>query len=336
MAPAVAHRVSRTTTPDAIDAELAALWRELARQQHPVARAVMSNLVVFRGVSERTNARAADLDAMANEPPLDEVAARHPSRIIVIDHARRPQDACAPFAASVAVATFGPPHARYAVEQIAVQSACSDQSLPSIVRRLLRGDAPTSVWWMEDLSQLPLIEAIAVTGRQLVYDSRQWRDVRRGVLALAGLLNRLDLADVNWRRLTPLRRALIHACRTSDVKGLRRADVEIRHRPGDGALAWLTLGWLSTRLGWPASASPQIEESRKSEDVLTIVVGGAPAELTLTLDSHRVHVTHRGAAPFTMSVPQEGEADAVVAELRNLSHDASLHDALSALVARFS
>jgi len=31
-----------------------------------------------------------------------------------------------------------------------------------------------------------------------------------------------------------------------------------------------------------------------------------------------------------------GEADAVAAELRNLGHDACLHDALSALAARFS
>ena len=47
-------------------------------------------------------------------------------------------------------------------------------------------------------------------------------------------------------------------------------------------------------------------------------------------------VTCQRAAPFTVGVPGVAEADAVAAELRNLGHDASLHDALSALVARFS
>src|SRR6266850_3077962 len=202
MAQSLIDRTWRATTSDEIEADLAVLWREIG-QQRPVARAVMSNLVVVRERPAGRDADAVNADEVAKDLPLDEVVARHPSRVILIQHDRAPQTACAPTAVSVGIITFGPPHARYGVEQIVVQSACAEQSLPSIVRRLLRGDVPTSVWWTDDLSRTPPLDAIVEMARQLVYDSRGWRDVRQGVLAVARFLGRdrrLDLADLNWRR----------------------------------------------------------------------------------------------------------------------------------------
>jgi glucose-6-phosphate dehydrogenase assembly protein OpcA len=333
MAQSLIDRAWRATTPDEIEPDLAALWREVG-QQRRVARAVLSNLVVVR---ERPAARAGDAvnaDEIVKDLTLDEVVARHPSRVILIQHNPATQTACAPSAVSVGIITFGPPHARYGVEQIVVQSACAEQSLPSIIRRLLRGDVPTSVWWTDDLSEAPPLDGIVAMARQFVYDSRRWRDVRGGVLALATLHRRLDLADVNWRRLTPLRHALIHACGAADADHLRRANVEIVHRAAEGALAWLVVGWLSARLEWGGGASPRVAESRDSNELISISVG---TDLTAALDEHRVLVTRRGSGPsFTVSVPHEGEADAVAAELRNLGHDACLRDAVTALLARFS
>ena len=47
MATAVmANRASRASAPANVDDDLAALWREVAREA-PVSRAVMSNLVVY-------------------------------------------------------------------------------------------------------------------------------------------------------------------------------------------------------------------------------------------------------------------------------------------------
>ena len=105
-------------------------------------------------------------------------------RVIVLDHERGHAHASGPFAAGVGVAMFGPDQARYGVEQIAVQSDCAEDSLPSIVRRLLRGDVPTSVWWTEDLSRVPPITAIvddepAVPLRQPPVARRPRRRVRR-------------------------------------------------------------------------------------------------------------------------------------------------------------
>lgn len=332
MARAVATRTWRTATPDAIESELTALWTELA-QHGAVSRAVMSNLVVYR---ERTGARAADFDSLAGDLQLDGVMAQHPSRVILLDHDRGHAHACSPFAAGVGVAMFGPDEARYGVEQIAVQSDCAEDSLPSIVRQLLRGDVPTSVWWTEDLSRVPPITAIVEMSRQFLYDSRMWRDVRGGVSVLAPLVgdeSRVDLADLNWRRLAPVRQALVHAACTAELQALREGDIRVVHQPGDAALAWLVVGWLRAQLQL-TSASPTVEEGKRGDEVLSIAIG---AELTVTLDRHRVLVKHQGgAAPFAVTVPHEDEADAVAAELRTLTRNACLHDAVKALVRVFS
>jgi glucose-6-phosphate dehydrogenase assembly protein OpcA len=332
----VATRSWRSTTPGAIEASLSALWREAAGQD-PIARAVMSNLVVYR---ERTGAATPDLEAFPPGLPLEAVVARHPSRVILLEHERGHADPCAPFAAAVGVATFGAAGGRYGVEQIAVRSNCVEQSLPSIVRRLLKGGVPTSVWWIDDVSRVPPLEALVRMGRQFVYDSRGWHDVRRGVRALAPLLSEpsgVDVADLNWRRLAPLRQALVHAATLGGLEALRLGHVRVTHRPGDAALAWLIVGWLHARLGWGRNVSPDVEEAAEGGEILSMLVGGPAPALTVSLNGHRVLVTHlSGSAGFTVAVPQEGEADAVAAELRNLSHDVCLHDAISALVRTFN
>ena len=144
-----------------------------------------------------------------------------------------------------------------------VRSACAEASLPSIVRRFVRGDLPTTVWWTEDLSQVPPLESLVTMGRQLIYDSRQWRDVGAGVRALAPLLlgHRVDLADVNWRRLAPVMRALDHSGRAGGTPLIAPgAQVTIAHRPGDAALAWLLSGALQAR----PSAIPSPGRRRRS------------------------------------------------------------------------
>lgn len=335
MARVVSERVWRPSTPDAIEPDLAALWRELAGAETPIARAVMSNLVVFR---DRRVPPNAGVDAVTADLPLDEVAARHPSRIIVLEHERGQDDPRAPFAAGVGIFTFGAPQARYGVEQIVVRSACAEASLPSIVRRLVRGDLPTTVWWTEDLSQAPPLRAIVTMGRQLLYDSRAWRDVRGGVMALASLPDgaRLDLADVNWRRLTPLRRAIEHAGGPiAAASWPRDTGVRITHRPGEASLAWLLAGWLLGEGDRPEGAPLALEESG-DEAALTVAMGHASGPMTATLTDRTVTIALGSSTPLVVGIPIESEADAVAAELRLLSHDPSLHNAIAALARRFS
>jgi glucose-6-phosphate dehydrogenase assembly protein OpcA len=333
VASAVVARTWRSTPAESIEAGLAELWREIGRQA-PVARPVMSNLVIFRN---RSSGGADRLEALVEGLPIEEVMARHPSRIILIAHEHGRVE-CEPAAAGIGIVTFGPPQARYGVEQIAVQASCADASLPSIVRRFVRGDVPTSVWWAEDLSQVPPVPALVSMGRQLLYDSSAWRDVRRAVLSLTPIVRdrRADCADVNWRRLAPVRQALVHAAESMQAGDLRHAGVRITHRPGEAALAWLLGGWLAARLQWPDAAAPAVEETRQADDVLRLTSGTDSRELTLTLTEQHVVVSRRGQPSFTVAVPRESAGDAVAAELRSLARDICLHDTLGALIRHFS
>jgi glucose-6-phosphate dehydrogenase assembly protein OpcA len=324
----------RTSAPESIEADLAALWRELAGADARIARAVMSNLIVFR---DRMAPSDAEPSAIVEGLPLDEVASRHPSRMIVLEHCHD-EKPDAPFAAGVGILTFGPPQARYAIEQIAVRSACPDASLLSILRRFVRGDLPTTVWWTEDLSQAPPREPFLAVGRQLLYDSRHWRDVRRGVAALAPVVDArgIDVADLNWRRLASLRTALVHARGPLTSAAWHGVEVRIEHAPNEAALAWLCAGWLRSDRRAATRATVEQRSSRSAsrgerEPLLTVLVGN----LTATLTSQSVDVVGMSAPPLSVTVRVETEAEAIAAELRSLSRDDALDAALRTLLEIF-
>jgi glucose-6-phosphate dehydrogenase assembly protein OpcA len=331
MARPVAERAWRISTPEAIELDLAALWREIGQSEAVVARAVMSNLVVFRN---RMDVPDADVAGVTADLPLDEVTARHPSRLIVLEHEHGRATPRGPFAAGVGIVTFGPPQARYGVEQIVVRAACGEQSLPSILRGLVRGDVPTTVWWTEDLSERPPLDALIMIGRQLLYDSRGWRDVGRGVAALAPLVagKRVDLADLNWRRLAPLRRALVHARGPLESASWHGVAVKVVHGPGEAALAWLLAGWLHAGRGKRDAPIARVEPSPNDEPRLTVTAG----DMTAIQTKRAVEVTSTSAPPLVMAIAIESDAEAVAAELRVLSRDGSLEAALDALIRMYN
>src|SRR4029453_7704275 len=197
MAAPLTERIWRTSAPATIERDLAELWRDVCAKG-PVARAIMSNLVIVRAARVERRAGVS----------IDAVAGQHPSGGLIIDHEQPGSGPCEITGARVGVVTYGPPEARYGVEQVAVRSACTDESLPALIRRLVRGERPISVWCAEDLSNVPLLASIVDMGRQLVYDSRQWASVGKGVQALEPWQH-LDLADVNWGRPRALRRPVL-------------------------------------------------------------------------------------------------------------------------------
>ena len=85
-----------------------------------------------------------------------------------------------------------------------------------------------------------------------------------------------------------------------------------------------------------AGTTPRIEESLNDDAALSVLIRHGTGETTATLTSHSVVVAHGSAPPFVVGVPIEGEGDAVAAELRTLSHDAILDDAINALVRWFA
>jgi glucose-6-phosphate dehydrogenase assembly protein OpcA len=320
-------RVHRASTPETIDADLKALWADVGRDA-PVARALMANLVVF---CHHPAGERADFERPAGVVPIEEVVRRHPSRVLVLHHSG---DVAAggPIAAGIAIVMFGSDATRYGIEQISVRLASSDASLPSVVRSLVRGDVPTSIWWTEDFSMIPPVPALVSMGRQLIYDSRGWADVRRGVLALGPFVSRReppDFADLNWRRLTVMRQALVHAAGTLVSANRVVGEIRITHGPGERALAWLLAGWLTSRIGdGPENPAVKVAEHAPAAEILTVSVGTIEASMTA---QRVIASSEKGAKPFQLAVRYESDADAVAAELGSLSYDVCLRDTLAAL-----
>jgi glucose-6-phosphate dehydrogenase assembly protein OpcA len=320
----VKRRVVRSCNPDTIEAELEALWRELATET-PAARAIMSNLIVFR---HRSAADDAGDEPPIGAAPIEDLAERHPARIILLIHEDDPRRARGPMGASVSILLFGADDARHAVEQITIRSVCAAESLPSIVRRLVLGDLPTSVWWTEDLSQLPPVAALVAMGRQFVYDSRQWRNVGAGLSTLTDLLGRPhppDLVDVNWRALGPMRQALMHGFRGRGPEaGATPVRVRIHHDPRDEAKAWLMVGWLASELG-STIAHRSLVSTVDQSDVAALSIAieyGDGSSLSAEMDDVEVLVKDTSVdIPFSVRVPTESIAQAVSAELRGLGRD---------------
>jgi glucose-6-phosphate dehydrogenase assembly protein OpcA len=255
--------------------------------------------------------------------------------VILIEFERGGSALRAPLGAGVGIVTFGPPQARYGVEEIGVRSACADQSLPSIVRRLIRGDLPTSLWWTGDLSLSAPPSALVAMAGQLVYDSGEWHDLGLGLAHLAPFLDavhlkRVHLADLNWRRLTSVRRALVRAADLLGSVEWRQSELRIAHRRGDRVLAWLLAGWLGARLEWPGDRLPSVEEADLQDEVLSVAIGSS-RRTSIDLNDHRVVLRHGTAAPITIAVPHADRADSVAAELRTPSQDAPLREALGYL-----
>jgi glucose-6-phosphate dehydrogenase assembly protein OpcA len=357
MATTVTDRVWRQSSPEAVDRDLAEVWREIG-ERGPVARSMMSNLVVFRFDDRRTSERPGPSNLPdppqppdPNEVPdprdassnlLREVVARHPSRTIVVEQDRGRHEPGRPIDARVGVSVFGPPSAQYAVEWVVLRSACAEASWPSVVRRFARGDVPTSIWWTDDFSSTDALEAIAPSARQLLYDSRLWHDVPRAVGVLAHLLDRhrLDLVDLNWRRLGPLRRGLAQVYRTAQPKPPHSNEtggphsVRITYRSGELALASLLAGWVAARLHSDAASWPALVESDVAPDLLHIELTGANRRIGARMSEERSEIDQAGMPALVVAAPQESPAEGIAVELRSLSADSALRDAILALAHR--
>lgn len=306
----------RASTPESIDADLATLWRD-ASVDGPVSRALMSNLVVVS--PHRTFS------------DIEELARRHPGRTILLSYTSGAERESAPEGARVGLLTFGEGQARYGLELIAVHTTCAAASLPSIVRRLTIGSVPTTIWWSGDLSEAVPPAEITALGRQLVYNSARWRNVKDGISAAAAVLRQPQapcIADVNWRRIAPLRDATVHALATEPgARGVPLASARVTYAGGEAAAAWLLAGWLAAR----TSVVPVVQEGEGH--LVTLALGGEGWTIDASLTEHSVEV--KSARPsFGVPLPSETEAGAVAAELLSLASDSGLCDALRALSER--
>jgi hypothetical protein len=154
--------------------------------------------------------------------------------------------------------------------------------------------------------------------------------VRAALLALAPLLANThtpDLADMNWRRLSPVRHAIRHGL-ASRPGGETGGPLRVRFRPGEAAAAWLLAAWART-----SSVDPPVEDVQMTSDVL---IASLDDGFVLRMSDDCIFVDDPlGPAPFTVTLRREDSADRVASELRVLTRDTVLQDALRALVEHF-
>lgn len=320
------------SSPASIEDDLRQLWATAARRS-PVSHALMSNLVIV------TSGEAAAGTEQETEHLLTGVARRHPARVVLLDH-RCTSHAGEPQSVRVGLLTFGASEHRYGVEIISVAVACLDESLPSILRAVTRGDVPTTLWLTGDLSAttpaMPLVEI----SRQMVYDSSRWRNLSHGFQSVATLLEASHppaLVNLAWRRLAPIRRAVATALEPLPFDWRPRPEqVTVAISPEREAEAWLVWGWLQVELEWTRPVKRNIA-----------ITGGDGFAVHFQSDTWSAAVTQTGAAidgrvsafvardtagrTVTVSPSQETVVEALSDELTSLSHDLTLERVVRAL-----
>jgi len=102
----------------------------------------------------------------------------------------------------------------------------------------------------------------------------------------------------------------------------------VLHGPGEAPLAWLLAGWLHAGRRNADASIARVEPSPGDGPRLTVVAG----DMTAIQTKRTIEITGGSAPPLVLAMPIESDADAVAAELRVLSRDASLDAALNALM----
>lgn len=253
----------------ALESELERLWQQAHAALAPdgeardtddppaVARARVLNFVAY--ASNPLLARRV-MEQVTN------LAARHPSRIIIITAQEDGTDPALCATASAHAQSTGDGR-RILHEQVEIDARGPvAESLPSIVVPLLIPDLPTYLWWPGDL---PVGHAfwrrMVDACNRLIVDSA---DFSRPLDAMAGLAEFYRSArrfhtfgDLNWHRLTQWRELIAQFFDNQAYRPyLDHVDtLEIEYSAAAGgasapeakpACALLLAGWLSARLGW--------------------------------------------------------------------------------------
>ena len=126
--------------------------------------------------------------------------------------------------------------------------------LQSIVDPVIVSDVPTMVWSPHGHEQT--LEALSELTDVVLFDSDDEPDVADAFKRARSQLHLSYVVDLAWLRTTPWRERL---AASFDPPQRRPAldqitEFAIRHRAGASASALLLAGWLSSRLGWEASA----------------------------------------------------------------------------------
>jgi glucose-6-phosphate dehydrogenase assembly protein OpcA len=230
--------------------------------------------------------------------------------------------------------TYGEADARYGIEVIDLRTACASQSIPSILRSVVRGEVPTTVWWLGNVpSSAP--DELTDLARQIVFDSSTWADFSQEAAATLRTAERArtaDLVDLSWHRLQPLLSAICRAVSdhpTARVKDVQ--SVEIAHDSAHRGCAQLLAGWARHRLAAGGAQVTIVDEhdaGTQSGAFVSVIVRTDEWSSTVALFEDCVEWEIAGGQRISRRIVHEHEADAIVDELCTLARDESFTQAL--------
>src|SRR6266498_260716 len=264
--------IGNTLDVEAVERELALLWKQTAEEQADeevaVMRARVANLIVFTSGQEGLD----DINATLND-----LSAAHPSRALVIVAERYADDRDIELYASCYSQAESRGGKRLSCEEVMlIARGKFVPELPSAALPLLISDLPTFLWWRDrlKLDDRTFLDFSRAADR-LVIDTAEVEETHATLLALArlfeeGAQEQLGISDINWARLTSWRALLASFYDPPHCKAAltQIANVIIEYSaPKDDTSAvapqaLLLAGWLASRLDWELSTEqPQSDHA---------------------------------------------------------------------------
>jgi glucose-6-phosphate dehydrogenase assembly protein OpcA len=264
-------QLEKTLDVEVVERELTQLWeaqttaqKEAEAEDTAVLRARVANLMVFVPTESLLN----DIDSF-----LQELTARHPSRVLVMMGDRHAKD----FDIEMFVNAFCQTDKRTGIkrlccEQITLKAGGSFRTeLPSAALPLLVSDLASFLWWRNSLNVSDKVfTSLAVAADRLIIDSAESTDPKTELLAIGRIFgedfaSELGISDLNWARLTWWRSLLADFYDVPAYKQLldQVDSITIEYvapESADDAIAAQALlyaGWLASRLGWTFERSKQ-------------------------------------------------------------------------------
>jgi glucose-6-phosphate dehydrogenase assembly protein OpcA len=222
-----------------------------------------------RGARQRTNvmthiAWVPQEWVEAAEDVLSGLAARHPSRTIVLF----PESGGSGLEGEVDAESFDAGQSRaICTDTIRIRLHGTAAEHPaSVVEPLLISDLPVFLRWrgLPDFGSQPFEELIDLVDR-LIVDSTEWPDLPAPYTELAEIFDRVTVSDIAWARTSRWRPML--ASLWPEIEDVKRIKVT-----GTLAQACLLAGWLRARLGHELEL-----EHEQAEKLVGVELDGKPA-----------------------------------------------------------
>lgn len=238
------------TTPDAIESALRELLRERHAANESTAPARVLNLIVVVDRSWKGE--------IANR--LERVGRYHASRTVLcaVEDGRETLDAVVAMGYDETAGTIS-----VIREQVEIDMGPDHlPALDTIVDPVLVPELQTMLWCPHGHREA--IDALWRMVDVILLDSDDAVDPEQGLDQAAEYLRSAYVVDLAWLRTTPWRERLASSFDPPDRLAVLHgiSAMEIRHRPGSRASAFMLAGWLGSRLGWQSAPMSPDDDDR--------------------------------------------------------------------------